>query len=122
MRTYGRIQNVLTGEKTWVQVETDPNGYNDMVWLTTMAQVLKLNLNESPFFADWGIPATASVMSQLPPDYYVALTQRRFAEHFLALTLTREVDGLDESNRPVPYYLLNVITNTGAVLSGSVPV
>src|ERR1035438_1409529 len=75
LRTYGRIYDqpptpaYPNGSPRWVVVTTDPNGYNDMVFLTTLAQVFKLNLGESPKFADWGIPARASVMQQIAPDY-----------------------------------------------------
>lgn len=50
MRTFGRTTNILTGVKTWVEIDTDSAGFNDAVWLTTLVQVLKLNLGESPFF------------------------------------------------------------------------
>lgn len=47
MRVWGRIRDTLTGAKTWVMVQTDANGFNDMVRLTHLAQVVKLNLDES---------------------------------------------------------------------------
>jgi hypothetical protein len=122
MRTYGRIRNTLTGVKTWVEVTTDANGFNDMVYLTTLAQVCKLNLDESPFWADWGIPAHASVMTQIPPDYYMALIQQRFAPLFMSLTMMRMPNAIDETGRPSPYYSIGVITNLGANLSVNVPV
>ena len=36
MRTYGRNYNP-DGTYTWVEVSTDANGYNDDVYLTTLA-------------------------------------------------------------------------------------
>jgi hypothetical protein len=114
MRTYGRIQDVLTGAKTWRVVTTDVNGFNDTVWLTTLAQVLKLNLGESPFFGNWGIPAHASVMLQIAPDYYMALTQQRFARYFASLILVRVPDATDDDGRPAPAYQINCLTNYGA--------
>ena len=96
MRTYGRLTNA-DGSKTWVEVSTDANGFNDNVYLTTLAQVLKLNLGESPFYATYGIPAYQTVVTQVYPDYYAMLTQEEFAPHFAALTITR-VQG---SNPPV---------------------
>jgi hypothetical protein len=122
MRTWGRTRDTLTGVKTWHLVETDAQGFNDMVYLTALIQVCKLNLNESPFYASWGIPAHPSVVSQIPPDYYVALTQQRFASRFLALTLVRMHNAVDETNRPAPYYYFSVITHVGAFLSFNVPV
>ena len=44
MRTYGR-----NSEGKWVLVETDENGFNDSVYLTTLIQNLKLAPQESPF-------------------------------------------------------------------------
>lgn len=53
MRTYGRDK-----DGKWVTVTTDENGFNDSVYLTTLVQNLKLSPQESPFFANHGIPAT----------------------------------------------------------------
>jgi hypothetical protein len=88
MRTYGRIEDP-SGVKVWVQVDPDPKGFLDAIYLTALCQVFKLNLGESPFFADWGLPALQSVMQQIAPDYYVALTQQRFAPYFLYLGVSR---------------------------------
>jgi hypothetical protein len=122
MRTYGRIRDTLTGAKTWVEVTTDPGGFNDMVYLTTLAQVCKLNLGESPFWADWGIPAHASVLTQIPPDFYMALIQQRFSQYFLSLIMMRMPNAIDATGRPAPYYAIRAITNIGAVLTVNVPV
>ena len=43
MRTYGRVTNE-DGTKTWVEVDTDANGYNDAVYVTTLAQCLQLSV------------------------------------------------------------------------------
>ena len=45
MRTWGRITNA-DGTKTWVEVSTGPDGLNQEVYVTWLAQVLKLNLGE----------------------------------------------------------------------------
>ncbi|HQT62192.1 hypothetical protein [Acidiphilium sp.] len=113
MRTYGRLTNA-DGSKTWVEVSTDANGFNDNVYLTTLAQVLKLNLGESPFYATYGIPAYQTVVTQVYPDYYAMLTQEEFAPHFAALTITR-VQG---SNPPV--YNVSAVTHAGALLTTQV--
>jgi hypothetical protein len=122
MRTYGRTQDVLTGKKTWVTVTTDLNGFNDMVMLTTLAQCLKLNLGESPFWADWGIPAYTSIVTQIHPDLYMAMMQQRFAPYFMTLMLQKMDDILDQSGRPAPYYAITIITNYGATLERMVPI
>ncbi len=114
MRTYGRTRDVLTGAKTWWIVTTDANGYNDGVWLTTLAQVCKLNLGESPFFANYGIPAHPSVLTQVYPDFFMVRTQQQFAANFASLILTKQDDATDDSGRPAPSYLINVLTNYGS--------
>ena len=120
MRTYGRIflgKHPETGidMKQWVMVETDIDGWNDHVHLTALAQVLLLNLGESPFFSDWGIPAAYSVLSQLFPDIYVAITQQRFSGHFASLFLAR----LDD---PTPHYTITITTHAGVTLNRQVPI
>lgn len=114
MRTYGRITNP-DGSKSWVKVETDDQGYNDMVWLTTLAQAILLNLNESPFYSDYGIPAKNSVIQQIAPDFYIARTQQRFSQHFASLIVARE------SLSP-PTYRVNVTTMQGFKLNTSIQV
>jgi hypothetical protein len=122
MRTYGRTQDVLTGEKTWWVVTTDINGFNDSVWLTETAQVCKLNLGESPFFADWGIPAHESQVTQLFPNYHMAIIQQRLSPHFASMILTPlpieqgSADSFEagQEGAPAPRYYLNVLTNYGS--------
>ena len=112
MRTYGRIPNGAGG-LTWVEVTTDANGYNDDVYLTTLCQVLSLFLNESPFYANYGIPAQQSVMQQIMPDFYASMTQQQFAQFFASLAIARV------SANP-PTYQVNVLTNSGAILTRTV--
>jgi hypothetical protein len=122
MRTYGRTQDVLSGKKKWWVVITDPGGFNDSVYLTDLAQVCKLNLGESPFFADWGIPAHESVMTQIFPNFYMALIQQRFSPRFAACILnplpvpqgTADSYASGQGGAPAPRYYINVLTNYGA--------
>jgi hypothetical protein len=110
MRTYGRILNE-DGSKTWVVVETDANGYNDNVYLTTLAQCLKLNLGESPIYANYGIPQYQTIVTQVLPDYYVMQTQTQFSQYFASLTINR-VQG---SSPPV--YNVSAVCHSGAILT-----
>lgn len=110
MRTYGRIANE-DGTKTWVVVQTDANGFQDNVYLTTLAQCLKLNLGESPMYANFGIPAYQTVVTQTFPDYYVMQTQTQFAPYFASLTITRV-----QGSFP-PVYQVNAVCHNGAILS-----
>jgi hypothetical protein len=115
LRTYGRITNP-DGSLSWVEVDTDASGNNDLVYLTTLCQVLLLNLGESPFWSTYGIPAYQSVAQQVAPDYYVALTQQRFAPYFASLIITKVQD------TPTPQYQVNVLTHSGVSLSAQVAV
>jgi hypothetical protein len=117
MRTYGRktvTENGCTFKK-WFVIETTADGDDTMVWLTTLCQVLLLNLNESPFYADWGIPAKQSVLQQTAPDFWVALTQQRFAPYFATIIITKV-------NVPTPTYNVNIITKQGAKIDFSLGV
>lgn len=109
MRTYGRIYNP-DGTYRWVEVTTDANGKNDAVYLTTLAQVLGLNLGESPFYANYGVPQYQTVVSQVFPDYYAMITQMQFAPYFASLTITRR------QGTSTPVYDVNAITHSGAIL------
>lgn len=95
-------------------VETDSAGFNDAVMLTTLIQCLKLNLGESPFYADYGIPAKQSVVQQLFPDYDVSKTQQQFASQFASLLISKE-------ENPTPTYRVNITTNLGSQLEATVP-
>lgn len=108
MRTYGRDYNA-DGTYQWVEVTTDANGYNDAVYVTTLIQVLKLVLGESPFWANYGIPAGQSVLQQVPPDFYVARTQQQFSPFFANLAIAKL------SSNP-PTYQVNILTHQGAVM------
>lgn len=101
MRTYGRFG----GE--WIVITTDPFGYNDQVYLTTMMQVLKLNPGESPFYGNYGVPAQRSVTQQIFPDYYTSVVQQQFASYFTSLQIARIAQS-------PPMYRVNVIAHNGA--------
>jgi hypothetical protein len=109
MRTWGRA-----ADGSWIEVTTDANGYNDAVYLTTLIQVLKLAPGESPFFANYGVPARASVVSGIFPDFYTNLTQQQFSPYFASLQITRQ------PNSNPPAYDVAVLTNTGATINGTV--
>lgn len=123
MRTFGRIvpNPLFPDVKQWVEVDTDQNGFNDMVWLTTLIQVIKLNLGESPFYSNYGIPAHQSVVTQIAPDLYMTNIQQQFASHFLSLVISRQTDSPDVDGVPSPSYLVTVITTYGAILTVVVP-
>lgn len=114
MRVYGRVlvdpRGPADGPKKWVVVETDARGFNDAVYLTAMCQTLKLNLMESPFYANFGIPAKQSVIQQIPPDFYAIFIQQYYSQFFAALTIAKDPDALE------PTYMIFVITHNGAIM------
>lgn len=114
MRTYGRVTDPVTKAKRWVVVETAPDGSDDYVWITTLIQVLKLNLNESPFYADYGLPAKESVIQQIAPDFYMTRIQQRFAQYFASLIIMRTQD-------PMPTYRVAITTNQGVAVALNIP-
>jgi hypothetical protein len=113
MRTWGRTYND-DGTYQWVEVKTDANGYDDNVNLTALCQVLALNLNESPFFADYGIPQHQTVITQVYPDFYVMKIQQQFASLFASLTISK-IQGVNS-----PQYNIQAVAHNGAVLSATV--
>jgi hypothetical protein len=122
MRTFGRVYQrdsqgkIIPGTKpTWVVVQTDAQGFNDAVMITTLCQVLQGNLNESPFFANYGLNQHQSVETQVFPDYYMFVTQAQFAPFFASLIIAKQ-------DLPAPNYKVNVMTNRGVRLSTSVPI
>lgn len=115
MRTWGRVTDE-NGNQTWVAVETDENGDSSYVWLTTLIQTLKLGLGESPFYAQYGIPAQQSIVQQVYPDYYVNMTQQQFAGYFASLTITK----VDRAASPT--YTIDVIFRNGVSYQENVAV
>jgi hypothetical protein len=114
MRIWGRVNQVNGQGGTWQIVQTDANGRNDYVYATNLIQVLKLNLGESPFYADRGIPAQQSVMTQLFPDYYTYQTQKQFRQYFVSLAVSKVAS-------PTPTYDITAVTHSGTVIQESIP-
>lgn len=102
------------GNKKWTVVETAPDGSNDMVYIVNLIQVLLLNLNESPFYAQYGIPAKPSVIQQVFPDFYVTRVQQQFAPYFASLIITKV-------KSRTPTYNVSLITHQGVQVTIDVP-
>ena len=120
MRTYGRGYDEYSNV-SWVEVQTDANGLNDYVYVTALIQEILLNLGESPFWGDRGIPAKPSLVQQVAPDYHTMLMQQRYAPYFMNLIITK-VPGLDAGGHPTPVYRINVTTHQGVQIEEQVPV
>ena len=104
MRTYGKDS---TGQ--WVEVTE--TGY---IWLATLAQTLRLNEGESPFYSNYGIPEQASVMSQIAPDAAVNRTQSQYSPYFSSLTV------LKQPNTVTPTYNILAIFQNGTTVQTQV--
>jgi hypothetical protein len=111
MRVYGRDPKT----NQWMEVQTSADGQNDYVYVTALVQCLKLSINESPFWGNWGIPAQQSVLQQIFPDFYVALMQQRFSPYFAALQITKV-------QSTTPTYNVSVTNNQGVKMAMSVPI
>jgi len=116
MRTYGRTTNP-NGSKIWVVVETDPEtGSNSWVYITALCQVLQGVLGESPFYANYGLPAQQSVIQQIVPDFYVSRVQQQFSQFFASLIVARDPAAA------VPTYNINATLLEGTPASVTVQV
>ena len=113
MRTYGRVTDPTTGAKKWIEVSTPADGDNSLIWLITLCQTLKLFLNESPFWGNYGIPARQDVAQQIFPDFYVFQTQKQFAQYFASLIVYKQ-------STPDPQYVINVTTLAGQPINVTV--
>lgn len=104
MRTYGK-----TDSGQWVEVTE-----TSYVWLATLAQTLRLNENESPFYSNYGIPAHDSVMNQVAPDLAMNRTQTQYSPYFANLSVVRDL------NATQPTYNVSAIFQNGTVFQSQV--
>lgn len=81
--------------------------------ITALAQVLQLNLGESPFYAGYGLPAAQSVRQQIPPDFQIAITQQQFAPYFASLIISKR-------ETFTPTYDVSILTHQGASISRTI--
>lgn len=121
MRVWGRRYNSQKTAYEWIQVNTDANGFNDAVYVTALAQVLQLNTGESPFWANYGIPAIRSITLQLFPDLAVYFIQQQYAKYFASLKIGK-IEAVNEYNVPTPVYQVNIITQSGSIINFNVPI
>ena len=112
MRVYGRVYDEL-GQPSWFAVQTDAAGSNQYIYVTALVQVLRLNLNESPFYGNYGIPAKNSVLQQIAPDYYMAFTQSNYSQYFANLIITRVPAQSPPYPASTPTYNVSVLFKNG---------
>lgn len=124
MRTFYKLpigpNNSSNPNYVWVTISTAANGDNSLVYIVSLINYLLLNLNESPFAANAGLPAHQSVMQQVAPDYYVSIAQQTFAPYFLYLSITKQAVTQTTTQTPTPTYAITCITPTGVNLNALV--
>jgi hypothetical protein len=139
MRTWGRIPNpyppsgvedtseISYPNAVWIEVATTADGDNDYVYITALIQTLKLNLNESPFYAQFGIPAADCVMQQVQPDYYVSFIQAYYSQFFASLIIAKQPQAPTNSNFTIgsqpyttPIYNVSIIRLSGSKFQAQV--
>lgn len=113
MITFGRDENGL-----WQSVETDANGYDDDCYLTTVAQVLQSQLGESPFFAQYGIPARQSITARTHPDYWINRVREQFSPMFTSISIVKTVDLTNNE----PTYHIDALKLSGSAASSTIMV
>lgn len=113
MRVWGRTYNE-DGTYQWVAVTTDANGQNDNCYLTALCQAIKLNLGESPFFSNVGIPQVQTILTQVFPDYYLSQIQQLYSQYFASLAIVRV------SGSSPPQYNVTAVCSSGAVLNTTI--
>ena len=118
MRAYGRVTDIY-GNKTWVVVETDANGDSSYVYVTALCQALLLNFAESPFWANFGIPAKNSVLQQQAPDYFVGNIVSYFSQFFASLMVTRRPT---TPGNPTPIYDIAAVFKNGVTYQSTIGV
>lgn len=116
MRAYGRVTDKY-GNKTWVTVQTDSGGDSSYVYVTALAQCLQLNLNESPFWSNFGIPAKAAVIQQMQPDFFVSYITTYFSQFFASLIVAKRAQALGQ---PTPIYDMSAILKNGATFQSQI--
>jgi hypothetical protein len=110
MRVWGRTYNE-DGTYQWVAITTDANGFSDNCYLTAISQVIKLNLGESPFYANSGIPQQQTILTQVFPDWYVSQIQQQYAQYFASLAIVRAPGSFP------PQYNIAAVCHSGALLN-----
>jgi hypothetical protein len=127
-RTYGRktnpdgsMQRTANGGYVWFEIDSDSTGHDGYVWLTTLAQCLKLVKGESAFYANYGISSIQAVITQVYPDYDVQITQQQFQPYFALLSIARSPNGVQQDDGSVsPVYNINAVLLDGTQIQASV--
>ncbi|UMM63143.1 hypothetical protein [Aristophania vespae] len=89
MRVWTR-QFQSDGTRKWVAVT---GNQAIIAWLQNN---LLLQLGESPFYADKGLPVTQSLISRIWPDYYLNQLQEFFRDYVSTIQITRDTSVVND--------------------------
>ncbi|QCE32947.1 hypothetical protein FAI41_04685 [Acetobacteraceae bacterium] len=78
------------GKRQWISVS------NNTAILTWLQQAVLLQLGESPFWVDWGLPVIGALTQGIYPDLYIQKTKERFQPYFLNININRTVPDTPE--------------------------
>jgi hypothetical protein len=124
MRTFGRVpvpfppsgveysQSTFYPAYKWVEVVPDANGDSDYVYITALLQCFRLNLGESPFWSNFGIPAKISIQTQQAPSYYISFIQTYFSQYFASLIIAQVPTS---PNNTTPIYNVSIVRKNGSI-------
>lgn len=137
MRVWGRTYDAL-GNGKWVAVETDSNGFDDYPHITALVQAIRLNLNESPFWGQFGLPARQAILQQQPPDYNMQFIANYFSQFFASLVISRapiappggtfrtqqqnRPAGAQDAYDPTPTYFVQILRKDGSTFEATVAI
>jgi len=91
MRTYGKKDG------RWVVIDDE-----EQVWTTTLIQCLRLGLNESPFFANYGLPLQDITSNISLMFYHLENLKSKFRNRFKSIELTS--NGVADINISISLY------------------
>jgi hypothetical protein len=130
---WGRVYDA-NGNPSWVQVSTDDAGFSDYLYITALIQCMKGNLGESPFWANFGLPAHQSVLQQLPPDFNVNFIAQFYQQFFASLIIAKVAPSFAASipkentgpygktlpNLPIPKYYIQIMRKNGSIFQAAI--
>ncbi|QDH14162.1 hypothetical protein E3E12_08125 [Formicincola oecophyllae] len=92
------------GKRRWVATT------GNQALIAWLQNALLLELGESPFHVDWGIPVTNSLVTRIWPTFYLEQTVGRFRDYFASLQVAPTA-GADTENGPPDYTISAIFTD-----------
>ncbi|KMQ89824.1 hypothetical protein RF55_10509 [Lasius niger] len=98
------------GKRKWISVS------DNTAILTWLQQAVLLQLGESPFWVDWGLPVIGFLSQGIYPDLYMQKTKERFQPYFLNVNINRNIPDNPEDQIA---YTVTAIPYPGQTLAGA---